>query len=45
MKEYLQLIRLIIHLKLKRFGLMFIVKIMDIEVAILRILKKITRSE
>lgn len=45
MKEYSQLIGLIIHLKLKRFGLMFIIKIMDIEIAILRILKKITRSE
>ena len=45
MKEYLQLIRLIIYLKLKRFGLIFLIKIIDIEVAILRILKKITRSE
>ena len=45
MKEYLQLIRLIIYLKLKKFGLMFIIKIIDIEVAILRMLKKITRSE
>lgn len=45
MKEYLQLTGTIICLKLKRFGLILRVKIIDIEVAILRILKKIARSE